>query len=242
MADTKARGGMRLTSPNSEINALTLFVNQMISAKVNTAEVVRVVNVIEATGAKFAPGYVDVIPLVCQIDGWGNAIKQAVIYRLPYSRIQGGVAALVIDPVPGDIGIAIFMKRDSSNVNTHTKEPIQPASFRSFDMADGFYIGGFMNKPPDIFLELKQDGDAILTAPQSVTVNTFFCQINTDKDFGGIELIGDVFIDGNLSVSQTTTSNQIKTKDGVDMNTHTHSGVDAGSGNSGPPNAGENNG
>jgi hypothetical protein len=45
------------------------------------------------------------MPLVCPIDNFHNLLSA---YHLPYSRILGGLAALVIAPRPGDIGRAGF--------------------------------------------------------------------------------------------------------------------------------------
>ena len=232
MADNGAvRGIRRLQSQNTPTNAIDFLIRQVISEKVNTAEVVKVVATY-GLGSEFEARYVDVIPLVCQTDAWGNAIPQTTLYRLPYARIQGGIAALVIDPEPGDIGIAIFTKRDSSAIITGTKEPQRPASFRSFDLADGFYIGGFLNARPQIFLELKQDHTAILTAETSVTINTFDCTIVCNS----AQITGDVYMDRNLYVAGDVEIENRLIVDQVNMNDHTHSGVDAGPDNTGPPN------
>lgn len=169
-----------LQSENSEYNALNFMVVNTIRRMVNTAEVVQVMGV-EAGGSGATSGYVDVRPLVCQTDNENNVIPPTTFYHLPYSRVQGGKAALVIDPIVGDIGIAIFTKRDSSNVVPGTDEPVQPGSFRVYSQADGFYIGGFLNQTPDTFLELDQNGNAVLTAPTRVTVNTADCVINADN-------------------------------------------------------------
>ena len=54
-----------------------------------------------------AAGYVDARPLVAQIDAWDNSLPMAVIHHLPYLRLQAGRAAVVLDPVLGDIGLAV---------------------------------------------------------------------------------------------------------------------------------------
>ncbi|MXO73597.1 hypothetical protein GRI99_18445 [Altererythrobacter buctensis] len=53
---------------------------------------------------------------------------------------------------------------------------------------------------------------------------------------GGITLRGDVAIEGALTVTETIIADGNVTGDGVSLKTHTHSGVQGGGGNSGPPN------
>lgn len=191
---------------------------------------------VDSGGAGAAAGYVDVLPLVTQADAFNNAIQPATLYRLPYSRVQGGRAALVTDPVIGDIGLAVYTKRDSSGVAAGQTEPVKPASFRSFNQADGFYIGGFLNQQPEVFLELTQDGKAVLTAPLSVTVNTVKADINAGAECninapvtkisgelivsGGITGGGGASMTGGLAnTGGTITSN------GITLEMHVHGGV-----------------
>lgn len=79
----------------------------MLQNKIATAQPVKVVAV-DTQGAQGPTGYVDVLPLVTYVDGKGQAVQPVTLYHLPYSRIQGGKAALIIDPVPDDIGVAVF--------------------------------------------------------------------------------------------------------------------------------------
>lgn len=194
MTDGTVKGTKKLTSANTQTNALMFLIEMMLRDTVNTAEVVTVTGV-DTGGPESMTGYVDVMPLVCQTDADNNALPPATIFRLPYSRIHGGVAALVIDPVPGDIGLAVFCKRDSSGVKQAQATPVQPASFRIFDQADGYYFGGFLNKAPEIWLELNQDREAVLHAPVRVTIETQECVVDAPNTY----FTGNAFIDGNLS-------------------------------------------
>lgn len=229
--ENTVKGAKALTSANTMTNAISFLVEQMVKGMVNTAEVVRVVGV-DAGGAGAAAGYVDVLPLVSQTDAWDNALPTTTLYRLPYSRIQGGVAALVIDPIPGDIGLAVFCKRDSSGVKAGASAPVQPASFRSFDQADGFYIGGFLNQPPEIWLELTQEGVATLRAPQKIVLDTPLVECHGRFIQTGQQGRGGQFVGGFTNIGGQVISNT------VTLETHTHKGVQSGSGNTGTPNAG----
>ena len=128
-------------SANSLTNALHFAISQFVHNNVNTADLV-IVRAVHAGGPGADAGYVDVQPLVRYRDAWNNTVETVTAFRLPYSRIQGGIAALVIDPVPGDIGLAIYTKADSSLVSPGQTDTIQPGSFRTYSRADGFYVGG----------------------------------------------------------------------------------------------------
>lgn len=180
MPSDTVQGPQQITSGNSLTNALEFIVAQIIKGEVHTADVVRVVAV-DAGGPNAPAGYVDVLPLVCQTDAENNTLQPTNLYKLPYSRLQGGIAALVIDPLPGDIGLAVYTKRDSANVRQEQENPVQPGSFRLFDQANGFYIGGFLNQKPEIWLELTQDKVATLHAPEKVIVNTKEVTINASE-------------------------------------------------------------
>lgn len=245
--DGTVKGTKKLTTANTPTNATSFLIDAILRDTVNTAEVVVVMG-IDAGGPESMAGYVDVKPLVCQTDASGNTLPPATISRLPYSRMQGGFAALVIDPEPGDIGIAVFCKRDSSGVKQGAETPVQPASFRIFDQADGFYIGGFLNKIPEVWLELNQKKEAVLHAPTRVTVETQECIIDSPESY----FLGNVRIDGNViwgGVGRGV-DGPAQFRDGINnegsvirsnaitLDTHTHTGVQAGGGNTGNPNAG----
>ena len=178
------------TAGNSEFNALSFMIRSAIRGQVSTAIPV-IVKAVDADGSEGTAGYVDVLPLVCQTDPDNNTLEPVTLYHLPYSRIQGGVAAVVIDPVVGDIGLAVFAQQDSSNVTSGASAPVQPGSFRCFDMSDGFYIGGFLNQAPTCYMELMQDNTITINATSGITVN------------GTITVNGDVIADGISLVEHT---------------------------------------
>ena len=182
-------------------NQLSFMIRTMINS-INTAIPVKVTEVMAGSGSV---GYVKAVPLVNDMDAQGNAVDVAVIPSLPYFRLQGGKVAVITDPVVGDIGVAVFCQKDCSNVVAGTDKPVQAGSFRKFSMSDGWYIGGFLNQAPETFLQLNQDGTAVLTANGGVTIN------------------GDVTINGELKAK------------GITYSTHVHSGVQTGSGNTGRP-------
>ncbi len=94
----------------------------------------------------------DCLPLVTQIDGYNKAVEPATLFHLPFFRYHAGVCAFIVDLVPEDIGLAVFVQSDNSNVVQGTDEPRQPGSFRKYSVADGFNVGGFLNQEPSVFV------------------------------------------------------------------------------------------
>lgn len=232
MADKQVQGIHSVSSSNSPVNALSFFVESLIKKRVNTAVPV-IVTAVDAGGSGSATGRVTVKPLVCQTDAERNTLNPANLYSVPYCRIQGGVAAVVVDPVPGDIGLAVFAQQDSSNVGAGTSAPVQPGSFRCFDMADGFYFGGFLNRTPSVWLELAQDGTAIIHAPSKIRLESPLVEITGKMVQAGEESSeGSIMVNGFTNIGGQITSN------GVVLEEHTHSGVVSGGANTGTPNAG----
>lgn len=190
-----------------EYNAIAYVVRSILNGR-NFAAIVTVVNVTAPGGLALA-GTVDVQPLVNQLDGQGKAVPHGVVNDLPYIRMQGGGNAVIIDPQPGDIGLAVFCDRDSSSVKS-ARGAANPGSLRRSDMADGIYIGGLLNGIPSQYVMFNNSGITIATAA-SVTVNS-----------PNIAMNGNVAVSENVSVgngaSGTCTSDDGQTlvfQDGI---------------------------
>jgi hypothetical protein len=100
---------------------------------------------------------VDVLPLVSQVDGNGNATPHGTVTGLPWSRVQGGKNAIICDPQVGDIGYVVACDRDISGVVRSGKQST-PGSSREFDVADGIYAGGCLNVAPNQYLVFTTSG------------------------------------------------------------------------------------
>lgn len=185
----------------SSYNTFNYLTRNLIN-DVATAIPVKVVGVQAGTGSV---GYVDVLPLVTFVSGANKAVQPVNLYHLPYCRIQGGNAAIIVDPIVGDKGLAIFAQADCSTVNADTTEPQQPGSKRTHSQSDGFYLGGFLNQSPSCFIELKQDNTIVLTANSGITIN------------GTVTVNGDVVANG------------------ISLTSHTHGGVETGGGSTSGP-------
>lgn len=213
MAGDVVQGLRKITSAGSLPNAMDFLIDAAINGKINTAIPVMVMSV-QAGGASGAAGYADVKPLICQSDAEGNALQPVTIFHLPYFRLQAGTAAVVLDPVAGDVGLAVFAQSDCSTLGQGAKQPVQAGSWRKFDQADGFYIGGFLNNNPSVFIELRQDGVINMTAAASINMTT-----------PRLNVTGKISAGGDISAGSISSQN------------HTHGGVQSGSSSTGVPNS-----
>ena len=134
----------------SEFNAFSFLIQQAL-LKIQTATLVKVVAV-HGGGGVAPTGNVDVQPMVNQMTGDRVAVPHGTIYSVPFFRLQGGPSAVIADPVAGDIGVCVFASRDISTVK-NTKAVANPGSQRTYDWADGLYLGGLLNGAPTQYLQ-----------------------------------------------------------------------------------------
>lgn len=237
----------------SAYNQLEFIIERKIREMLNTSALVRV-DSCTSSGPEAPAGTVSATPLVSQVDAEGNALPMVSLPRLPHYRMQAGIAAIILDPVPGDIGVASFCKSDSSTVQPGTKEPQRPGSWRVFDMADGMLVASVSNQAPEVWIELKQDKTIIIHAPQgvtietdeTVTVNAQKLEVNAsqqvDLNTPLVNVAGRILQAGSMGSGGpsefhgglSNTGGQV-TSNGVTLETHTHTGVEPGSGNTGRP-------
>ena len=164
------RGFANAYSATSPYNAIDFQIKQALR-QINTSFIARI-DSCTSTGSDAGSGSVDATPLTAQIDGEGNAVPTTSIPGLPHTRLQFGVAAVIIDPVPGDIAVFSSCKSDISTVNSGTQEAQRPGSFREFDQSDAVMVGAVHTKKPQIFIQLNQDLTLNIVAPQGITINT----------------------------------------------------------------------
>lgn len=199
----------------SEFNKLSYVFNQLMR-DVHTTTLCQIVAVTNSGGVS-PVGYVDVKPLVNMVDYRGNAIPHTTIFHLPYFRLQGGSNAIIIDPQVGDIGICLIAEHDVSKVK-NTKAAANPGSKRRYSFSDGLYIGGVLNGVPTQYLQFAAGG---VTVHSPSVVNIEAPTIN---------------LNGAVNATSTITAVGDVTGSGTSLHTHTHSGVNSGTDNSGGPN------
>lgn len=225
-SDQTVQSTQTLQSANSPYNAIRTLLDALLP-HINTAMLVRVDSV--TPGGTGPVGSLSATPMVTQMDGQGRTVPVQSLPRLPYMRLQGGKCAIICDPIPGDIGIAVFAQKDISTVASGATEPSQPGSFRTHDQADGLYIGGVLNVAPETWLELTQEGGMTLHAPQKIVLDTPLVEISGRMVQTGQQGQGSSMQGGFTNMGGTVSSN------GIVLDTHTHGGVQPGSGNTGGP-------
>jgi hypothetical protein len=156
-------GSLEPSSTWGDYNNQAFMVQQMLS-KMQTATLVRVESCTNS-GDLSPVGFVDVTPLVNQLDGLGNPTPHVTIHNVPYFRLQGGANAIILDPQAGDIGVSVFASRDISKVKA-TKAQGNPGSFRQYSYSDGMYLGGMLNGTPDQYVQFNATGIRIHSPTQ----------------------------------------------------------------------------
>jgi hypothetical protein len=205
-------GGIPFQRPGSASNDFTtmvFLVNQLLRGKA-TATLVRV-EACTNDGGLVPTGTVDVTPLVNQVDGAGQPVPHSTVYGLLYQRAQGGNNAVILDPQPGDLGVAVFASRDISAVKV-SKGQANPGSSRVMDYADGIYLGGVLNGTPTSYVQFQADGSIAIHSPVKVVVSAPEVDLTADTvvniqaptiNLKGavVQTAGDVSMAQNLAVT-----------------------------------------
>jgi len=252
MADQAVYPQKTPSSGNNTENQLAFIIQQQLG-QLAVATLVEVMAV--HPGAGLLVGFVDVQPLVNQVAGDGTAQGHTTIYGVPYLRVQGGANAVIVDPVVGDIGMAMFADRDLSSVKA-TGAAASPASARRFSLADALYFGGWnMAVQPTSYVQVTQGAiNIVLPGGTSAVLTPGQCTITATntKIVGTLEVTGMATFDQNVQIagsiaggtgggSPTSTFNGSFTATGdikagtVSLESHVHSGVTAGGANTGGP-------
>jgi hypothetical protein len=197
-------GAAWFATPGSRFNALDFLVRLVIAGKAFCGWA----KVLEVQGGGVArPPTVTVQPMVSQADGFGNLVPHGPIYQIPVFRLQGGAAAVFVDPIPGDTGAVIVCHRDSSRVKA-TGDIAGPGSRRQNAWEDGLYFGAFGGPAPTCWVQVGQNF-INMTEPGGAQI---IMQSGTIATFGAL------------------------TNNGVDVSsTHVHGGVQSGGSDTGPP-------
>jgi len=201
----------------TEYQALVFVISQLI-ARQATAAWVQVLSCTNSGGVS-AVGTVTVQPLVNQLTGDGQPVPHGQIVAMPYIRAQGGASAVILDPVAGDIGLALFASRDSSAVRAAALgaglaggQTFNPGSKRQYDWGDGVYLGGMLNGVPVQYVLMSAAG-MTLVSPTEITLQA-----------------PTVNIAGSTAVNITGGHTSV---DGKVFLAHEHSGVQTGGSNTG---------
>ncbi len=158
--------GVGQQDPFSSIDdwAVITFIARQLIALLDTMKPCKVVSVHPGTGSPPIAGTVDVQLLISQIDGGGNVAKQGIVYGIPFTRLQGGVWSIVMDPAIGDFGWVCAADRDISALKSavaagQSPTNVNPGSNRKYHVSDSVYVGGAFNpKVTKAWAWFKTDG------------------------------------------------------------------------------------
>lgn len=246
---SEVKGQQTFTSGASGYNAQEFQIQQALR-RINTAEPVRVVSV--QPGAVGPAGTVSVQPLVNLVTGAGDGLTQSELFQLPYLRIQGGENAVIVDPRPGDMGLAVYAMRDTETVKANRGgSPANPGSARTYSKGDGFYLGGFLNVTPKRYvmvddtgitlddgqggrLELK-GGKLTITAPAGIETSSPAEVHHTPSLVFGDGHGATATMNADMRINGSLASTGDQVAGGISQTQHTHTGVQPGSGNTGKP-------
>lgn len=210
-------GQSRAESLGGEVGVLQSIVNGLIG-RIQTVTLVQVVRV-KSQGVE-PVGFVDVRPLVSQINQSGQVVAHGVIHNIPFMRLQGGTSAVIIDPKVNDIGMCGFCSRDISSVKTH-KQMSPPQSRRQFDWADGLFFGGFLNGTPEQYIQFHDSGIKIFS-PNNIEI------IGKNVDIVGeqikLQSANAVQFAGGQGIQA---DGDVRTNN-ISVNDHTHPNVESG--------------
>lgn len=208
-------------------NALDFALNQKLRNDLQTSFIARI-DSCTSTGAGAGSGTVNATQLTAQSDARGNSLPMPSIPTLPHYRVQAGIAALVIDPVPGDIGIFSACKQDISGVKQGTAAPVPAGSFRTFSQSDSVMTGTIHTKAPKVWIEIKQDQTIVIHAPAGVKIETDqSVQVNAGAS---VDITAPaVNITGAVTVNGSITSTGDVSAGGISSMHHTHPGDSGGS-------------
>lgn len=204
-------GFMQFSNGATDVNAMDFMARMIAKKSVMVAKIVKVVAV------NVAVRTVDVSPMVDQVTPEGASIPHGVIHEVPYGYEQAGNCAMQIDPVAGDIGVAVFEDRDITRVK-RTWKNATPQTLRAHNFGDALYVRTLMAaSSPEHIVAFNQDSGITITSSKPVQFNS------------------DVTVTGKVTVSGDVTAQGDVKAGSISLKTHTHSGVQTGSGSTGAP-------
>lgn len=211
MAEQQVFGRDVQSTPQSQYGVIRFIVEQLIS-KMTTNGLVKVLEFLPSDDPLVA-GRVVVQPMVAQVDGNGGVVPHGPIYDVAYFTLQGGVSAVLLEPAPGDIGLAAYCREDISVVK-QTRKPGPPGSARLFDWANGIYFGGIggLNAAPTQYVRMTTDDGVQIISPTKIKLQAPAIEI-----VGPIEQSG-----GNVHVAQSLTADVQVTAGNIGLTTHKH--------------------
>lgn len=212
------------------------FIIQKLISAIHTCQLVKVLKITPTAGKV---GFVDLLPLVQDVDTNGVVVEQTPIYNVPFFRYQAGPSAVILDPAVDDIGLVMCAERDITNVKvTQTSGPA--ATERQYSSADALYLGGVLNPDPTQYIKFLSEAAGIeIVTPGDLTMNVTGDMAMTvggtlNMAITGAAILGAASwtINGATTFNNTVTAPEVVLPN-ASLNGHSH--TDPQGGNVGPP-------
>lgn len=207
------------------------------------------------TAVNLAIQSVDVEILVDRVDTSGTSHKHSIITDVPLMFPASRSSAFTFPVNVNDTVLCVFSQRSIDRIKQGGTSSGPPLTYRKYSRNDAiaipgiFPFNGAVNNPSrrnlshnvndtvvshnvgtgnECEVRLDISGNISITSPGTVTVNSENAIVNADSTING-----DLIVNGNAAFNGSSV-----THNGQDIGeVHTHSGVDTGSGTSGPPNS-----
>lgn len=171
ISEDQKKGTQRSYDQTSITNQLNFAIKQVLRNELSTSFLARI-DLCESKEELSGASYVSITPLITQTDTEGKALPMVSIPKVPHFRYQQGIAAFVVDPVPGDIVTVVVDKNDHSPIKEGVTEPVNAGSFRQFSPSDATVTGAVHTKTPTTYIVLRQDDTIKERGPEGIRVET----------------------------------------------------------------------
>lgn len=147
----------------NENNYIDFLINNALLA-VNTMMVAKVIAINNDK--------LDVKPLQ-RISGGGRNIKELpTLKNVPFMRIMGGNAGIIIDYKVDDVVLIGCCQRDISQIkNSFNGDIYTPPTRRKFNLSDAIVISKLSVNPPSVYIKINDDGIEIEANNKEVNIN-----------------------------------------------------------------------
>lgn len=170
---------------------------------------------------------VTVQPLIALVTTGGAQVPRAQVASLPVFQFGAGGFLLSFPIKTGDLGWIMASDRDIS-VFLQSYAASRPQTFRRQNFADAVFIPDIMRgysiageDEENAVLQSADGSVKISLWPDKLKIVAPLVEIVTPS----VTMTGDLVVAGEITAGGTT----------INLSTHTHSGVEPGGGNSGPP-------
>ncbi len=171
ISDKVKQGSWGSYDRGSQVSQSKFMIDQTIQKNIKTSYLARI-DSCKSTEEQSGSSTVNITPLTSQTDMEGTALDMVSIPEIPHTRYQHGIAAVIIDPVPGDIVAVNVCKNDISSIKQGTKEPVNAGSFRQFSASDSIAGACVHTQTPEIYTVYRQDKTMKTRAPEGIRVET----------------------------------------------------------------------